>query len=212
VDAQLQPIVKDQALYFKNSFTLKADLDGLDIPPNASLFTYDAVAMYPSINMAQCLERLLGYLSSPNIASYYGINPTALIEAIAIVMYNNCMRFGNVLVKQISGIAMGMSPVPTLANLFVAIYEHDHVLQYIPAMVKYRCRFIDDGFGIWLHDPDPEVNAANWKAFQDYLNKSGLKWIFSKRSNKEVFMDLRIKIVDHKIITSLYAKPLALHL
>jgi hypothetical protein len=150
VDAQLQPIIKDQALYFKNSFTLKADLDGLDIPPNASLYTYDAVAMYPSINTVQCLEQLLGYLSSPDIASYYGINPTALLKAIAIVMYNNCMRFGNVLVKQISGIAMGMSPAPTLANLFMAIYERDHVLQYIPAMVKYLRRFINDGFRIWL--------------------------------------------------------------
>ena len=71
VDAQLQPIVKDQALYFKNSAELKGDLDGMTLPANASLFTYDAVAMYPSINTAQCLDRLSGYLSSPNISSRY---------------------------------------------------------------------------------------------------------------------------------------------
>jgi hypothetical protein len=55
VDATLQPIAKDQALYFKNSAELKSDLEELDPPPNTSLFTYDAVAMYPSINTADCL-------------------------------------------------------------------------------------------------------------------------------------------------------------
>jgi hypothetical protein len=39
-----------------------------------------------------------------------------------------------------------------------------------------------------------------------------LKWIFSERADKVLFMDLRVKIVDDKIVTSLYAKPLALHL
>ena len=42
VDARLQPIVKDQALYFKNLAELKSDLEG-------------AVAMYPSINTADCM-------------------------------------------------------------------------------------------------------------------------------------------------------------
>ena len=43
VDRELQPIVQDQALYFKNSVELKTDLEALGtLPSNASLFTYDA--------------------------------------------------------------------------------------------------------------------------------------------------------------------------
>ena len=155
VDAQLQPIVKDQALYFKNSAELKGNLDTMELPTNASLFTYDVVAMYPSINTKQCLDRLSGFLSSPDISNHYGFQPTALIEALDIVM--------NVIVKQISGIAMGMSPAPTIANLFVAIYEEEHVLSFIPLVVKYLRRFINDGFGIWLHDPDPDIDDSNWR-------------------------------------------------
>ncbi len=134
VDAQLQPIVKDQALYSKNLAELKGDLEDMTLPANVSLFTYDAVAMYPSINTAQCLDRLLGFLLSPEISSRYGIKPTALLEAIELVMYNNCMCFGDVLVRQVSGIAMGMSPAPTLANLFVAMYKEEHVLPFVPAI------------------------------------------------------------------------------
>ena len=212
VDEILQPIVKDQALYLKNSAALKEELEYMEMPPNASLFTYDAVAMYPSINTAQCIARLSDYLSSPDISSKYGFSPKALLEALALVMLNNRMRFGDIIVKQLSGIAMGMSPAPTIANLFVAIYENTHILPYIPRVVLYLRRFIDDGFGVWLHDPDPLIDESNWREFQATLNCSGLKWIFSERSDEVVFMDLRLKIEGNKVVTSLYAKPMALHL
>jgi hypothetical protein len=133
-------------------------------------------------------------------------------KALELVMFNNRMRFGDIIVKQVSGIAMGMSPAPTIANLYVAIYEEMHVLKYVPSTVLYLRCFIDDGFGIWLHDPDPVVDEKNWKDFQDCLNASGLSWIFSDRSQEVVFMVLRLKIEGRHIKSSLYAKPMALHL
>ncbi len=75
---------------------------------------------------------------------------------------------------------MGMSPVPTIANFYVTIYEDAHVLKYVLAVVLYLCRFIDDCLGVWLHDPDPVADERNWKEFQDCLNTGGLKWICSK--------------------------------
>ncbi len=88
--------------------------------------------MYPNINTADCLARLLVYLLDTKVATKYGFSPTALLEAMELVMYNNQMHFGDLIVKQLSGIAMGMSPAPMIANLYVAIYEHSHVLPYIP--------------------------------------------------------------------------------
>ena len=69
---------------------------------------------------------------------------------------------------------MGVYPAPTLANLFVAICEDEHILPFIPTVVKYLCRFINDLFGIWLHDPDPAIDESHWKADQACLNNSGL--------------------------------------
>jgi hypothetical protein len=127
-------------------------------------------------------------------------------------MENNPIRFGDVIVKQVSRIAMGMSPAPTIANLFMAIYEKTHVLKYIPHVVLYLRCFIDDGIGIWLHNPNPTIDKTNWLNLQTCLNNSGLKWVFGKRSDEVVFMDLRLKIEGKKIVTSLFAKPMALHL
>ncbi len=147
---------------------LKSDLKNLDLPPNTSLFTYGAMAMYPSIDTTDCLAHFSEYLSDLEVSTMYGFSSAALLKALELVMFNNCMRFGDIIVKQISRIAMGMSPAPTIANLYVAIYEKAHVLKYIPAVVLYLRRFIDDGLGVWLHDPDI-ADEKNWKDFQDYL-------------------------------------------
>jgi hypothetical protein len=40
----------------------------------------------------------------------------------------------------------------------------------------------------------------------------GLAWEFMSQSQKVTFMDLNIKIEDGRIVTSLYAKPMALYL
>ena len=213
VDEMLQPIVKAQATYIQDSFTFKAELDKLTLPPNASIFTYDAVSMYTNIDTEECIASISEFLkrqSTYMIFQHY--TSKTLIEALIIVMKNNRMRFGDILVKQLMGIAMGMSPAPTIANLFVAIHEQLCILQFLQSFIMWLRRFIDDGFGIWLHDLDPAVDEQNWKVFKAAINSGGLSWTFSKRCKKVIFLDLTVEIVNGKFETALYHKPLALHL
>ena len=76
------------------------------------------------------------------------------------------MRFGDLIVKQLSRIAMGMSPAPTIANSYMAIYEQSHVLQYIPQVVLYLCRFIDDGLGIGYMTQTPKLMRRTGRIFK----------------------------------------------
>lgn len=214
VDRQLQPIVQRQATYFQDSFELKRLLDNLDtLPPTACLFTYDAVSMYTNINTEECLQRLQHYLKDPaTLEKYPHLYPDALIEALHIVMHNNRMKFGNLFVHQHKGIAMGMAPAPSIANLFVAIYEQTHIITFPSTSLHFLRRFIDDGFGIWLRDPDTQRDDANWTLFKLIVNSMGLKWEFTSRSSDVTFMDLNIHLRRGRLFTSLYAKPMALHL
>ncbi len=125
VNRQLQPIVKKQHTYFKNSFKLKQHFDTMEpLPANACLFTYDAISMYTNSNTQQRIGRLTSFLSdTATIHKFPHLKPTALIEAIKMVMNNNRMRFNVSIVHQHKGIAMGMAPAPSIANLFVAIFE-----------------------------------------------------------------------------------------
>lgn len=214
VDKQLQPIVRQQQTYFQDSFTLKRLLENLEtLPPNACLFTYDAISMYTNINTEDCLHRLESFLSLPaTIEKYPHLAPRALIEALNIVMHNNRMKFGNMFVRQHKGIAMGMAPAPSIANLFVAIYEEAHVSPFPSSSLHFLRRFIDDGFGIWLRDPNQQEDDAKWESFQSIINGMGLQWEFSDRSSNVTFMDLNIHLRRGRLFTSLYAKPMALHL
>ena len=80
--------------------------------------------MYVNIPTEDCINMLKAFLCDPNTyRRFKHYRASALIEAITIVMKNNRMRFGDIVVRQLSGIAMGMSPAPTIANLYVAIHE-----------------------------------------------------------------------------------------
>ena len=69
-----------------------------------------------------------------------------------IVMKNNWMRFGDLIYHQICGVAMGMLPAPTIANLYVAIYELNHIIPLLEKYLLFYKIFINNGFAIWLHD------------------------------------------------------------
>jgi hypothetical protein len=185
---------------------LKSELNTLVIPPNASLFTYDAVSMYTNIKINNYLERISTFLST----IWDKVECSTVMSAMDIVMKNNRMRVGDLVFHQICGVAMGMSSTPTIANLCVAIYEATHILHLLNSFLFYLKRFIDDGLGIWIHDPDPDVDAANWILFKTLINMMGLKWISTKLSTK-FFLDMTIKISGNRLVTALYAKPMALY-
>ena len=80
--------------------------------------------------------------------------------------------------------AMGKSPTPTIVNLYVAIYKATYILPLLNSFLFYLKRFINGGLGIWLHDPDPDVDVANWILFKTLINAMGLRWTSTKLSKK----------------------------
>ena len=206
----LLPYVIEQPSYIKDSFSLKRELNELTLPPNASVFTIDAISMYTNIDINDCTNRIEKYLREISTTPR-DRDVDAIIDAMKLVMLNNRMRFSDLIFHQIRGLAMGMSPAPTLANLYVAIYEQSKVIPLVGNYLFYYKRFIDDGLGIWLHDDDPIKDADNWTSFQSIINDSGLQWTFVERGKKVVYLDMTIEIENGKIVTSLYAKPLALY-
>ena len=127
-------------------------------------------------------------------------------------MYNNRMHFGDFIVHQLTGIEMGMSPAPAIANLYIAAYEWPHLLPYLPTPLFFLKRFIDDGFGIWLHDADPDTNTKNWQGFKTVVNNSGLTWTFSECSPQATFLDMTVSIENGRLTIQLSKRPHALQL
>ena len=212
VDFTLQPMAKAQKSYIKDSRDLKKNVENLQIPPGTSVFSFDAVAMYSNIDSKACLEVLTEYLRRDETRRKFHYNPDALIEAISIVLESNVMKFGDIFVRQTSGVAMGINPAPPLAILFYALRE-DVVFEKWKHCILFNKRFIDDGLGFWIHQLGLEEDERCWKEFQDDINDYyGLEWTFTPRAKSVNFMDMVIKIENNRVVTDLYEKEMALYL
>ncbi len=174
LDYALQPVIANQPSYFKDLFSLKQELDKIVFPPKASIITFNAVSMYTNIKIDDCIERISTFLA--NIWDKHDCK--AVKTAMEIVMKNNQMRFGDLIFHQIHSVAMGMSPAPTFANLYVAIYELNHITPLLEKHLLFYKRFINNGFVIWLHDLDSTINVENWNDLKALVNAMGLKWTF----------------------------------
>jgi hypothetical protein len=80
--------------------------------------------------------------------------------------------------------------------------------------VMFWKRYIDDGFGIWLHHHDPIEDRRRWQAFKAWVNDfHGLTWKFVEPTKKMEFMDIEMELQsDGNISFTLYEKPLNLYL
>ncbi|KAL3772001.1 hypothetical protein ACHAWO_008173 [Cyclotella atomus] len=204
INEMLTPIQKAQRSYFQDSFELKKMLDSLELPPNARLFTADATSMYTNIKTEPALAELSEYLREKKKEFSYPCE--ALIEALGLVFRNNYFKFGDIYCKQISGTAMGTPPAPPYATVTYGRRE-DKMLPRWTIMLMFYVRFIDDVLGIWLLCEDPLVNDQRWNDFTLDMNGwNGLEWVCEKPTTVVNFMDLTIRIVDGKLVTTIFEK------
>ena len=62
-----------------------------------------------------------------------------------------------------------------------------HILPLLNSFLFYLKRFTINGLGIWLHDRDPDLDAASWILFKTLIDAMGLRWTFAKLS-KRIFL------------------------
>lgn len=212
-DRELQRICRHLPFALRSSTDLVRDLRLLDnLPPDAKLFTCDAVSMYTNIDTKHALSEIETFLAASDIPALENVNTKALVEALKIIMGHNVFRFGDTYWAQLTGTAMGTPPACMWATLYFAIHEERVIPQFADTLDFYR-RFIDDGFGLWKPLPDPIADAARWSDFQKAFSSYGkLSWEFSTRSSSVDFLDLTITITKGRVETCLYEKALNLYL
>ena len=214
LDRQLQPLIKTLPTYLPSSFTLKQELDKMGGTnfSRMSLFTGDIVAMYPSIQIHDAFEKIASYFTTLDTTIYPPNLINAILSALQLIMTRNCFRFGDTFWLQKDGTAMGTPPAPSFATLYYGIFELE-LLQSFGSHLHYLRHYIDDQFGIWIHDPDPQVDCQRWLDFKNRQSQfCSLNWVFSSLSSSVHFLDLTIHLEPYQISTSLYEKPLNLHL
>jgi hypothetical protein len=168
------------------------------LPPNAKLFTANAVSMYTNIHTRDAVKRIRKLLDAhPTLAT--SNERFSVIEALVIIMTNNIFQFRDTFWLQIDGTAMGVSPSCTYATLNYAAHEQWLQSQY-PEIIFYR-RYIDYVFAIW--QPKLPNDLEQWTLFQQDLNICGkLRWEATKQVESINFLDIQITIKSNRTLST----------
>ena len=101
---------------------------------------------------------------------------------------------------------LGTKAAPSYANNYMSKFEDKHVFSYRLQPIFYK-RYIDDIFFVWQHGLDELTQFIN------HLNQCEPTIKFTEEiSEKEVaFLDVRVRIQNNRIVTSVYTKATDSH-
>ncbi|KAL7522484.1 hypothetical protein ACHAWX_007171 [Stephanocyclus meneghinianus] len=213
LDKQLFGLTTHVPTIVRDSQQLRDKLVELQLPPNARLFTADAVSMYQNIDIThgiQVMTLYTNYLRSHRLLPL-GFPTSAVIDGLKIVMRYNIFMFGDTHFLQLIGTAMGTSVAVVYANLYFGWHEINKILPRFQVELKrlnHPHRFIDDFLGVWLGPTDEQ-----WQELKNTFNNFGLlKWEFEEPSHEVTYLDLTITLKNGRISTKTYQKPMNLYL
>ena len=201
IDYFLRPFVVRTWSYLRDSSHLLSLLKRTRVTSTTTLATFDAVSLYTSIPLGRCLTVLANMIRSHYLYAF-------LIRGLALVLYNNIFVFESSTWKQTQGIAMGTPVAPTVANLYLAFYEHQFIRSsslWGKELVAFR-RYIDDLFVVWTG------NSSLDDLKQLFRHQFGISWTLGETGDKVSFLDLNISIEDDQFVTTTFQKDLNLYL
>jgi len=145
IDYFLQPIVQKSKSYIKDTFNFTALLENFTITDNDHLVTIDINSLYTNIPID-------GAISAVKILfERYKDNrrpDSVIINLLKIILFNNDFTFNNNNYLQKKGVAMGQRFAPSVANIYLTLWEENIFNNLKNAPLLWH-RYIDDIFCIW---------------------------------------------------------------
>jgi hypothetical protein len=214
LDYQLSRAVTLCPSHTKDSNQILDDLARLGrLPPNAKLFTSDAVSMYTNIDTDHGLQTITKWLDLHENALPAAFPTETVISLLARVMKYNVFQLDDCWFQQTNGTAMGTSVACVYATIYYSYHEETCLLpKYGTDPILFYRRFIDDVLSIWL--VPPMDGAALWNNFTSDMDQFGsLNWEAEPLSHSVNFLDLTIEITPNgDIKTKTFQKTMNLYL
>ena len=148
-------------------------------------------------------------LNEDNLRKYSGQKfwtKSVILDAIAFLIRNAHVKFGNLIFLQICGIPMGMIPAPGFAKLGLGVDEYKYCTKLVKdkridilRKLENMVRYIDD------------VGVANFLAFGDIAKEMYPRTLTLNKSNVSgisncAFLDLNVSIENDKFRIKVYNK------
>ena len=139
-----------------------------------------------------------------NYAGYREYTIDELLEALELILFNTYIQFNGSIFKQILGIPMGGNASPFIADLYLSWCEYCYMTKVVKTdytlakLLSYNCRYLDDICTIILQN----FGDIAKDIYDNTLLLEGSTCSYKQ----DTFLDLYIRVVDHKFITGIYHK------
>ena len=137
----IRPYVINTESYIKDSQNLIQKTKDISIPKDYVMASADFSSLYSSINHEDCLNNICDFFKDKLESEH--INIKGFFVILKLILNYNFFKYKDKYFKQKLGIAMGSLCGPSIANLFVYIYEKKWLFIHRPLVYL---RFIDDLF------------------------------------------------------------------
>lgn len=209
VDHHLQPFLSLFPWIVRSTkeFLQKASNINVANKKNLRLLTGDVKSMYTNIPIIGCQKALRKLLSEhPEM-----ISPTLadlVLRMLLLVNTSSWFEYHNQIYWQNKGLAMGTPCAPTVANLYMAIFEAERLARNDKRLLCYY-RYIDDIFAIARCYKTPGGTILPTPAtYIAYAPGLQVNWKINEFTLP--FLDTRVSLhpKSDRIVTSLYEKNL----
>ena len=212
LDKVLQPVMKQQGSYLRNTNDLIIDIETNPLFKSMTveniMYTADIKDMYPSINIVDglCQLKLAILEYNTRVDNTKHIHTEFIIDLAHFILTNNYFIFGhNTYWLQVSGTAMGTPLAVTFACIYIGQLEKQllNSPQNSNILPLYYKRYIDDIFAIFKCEQDMDHFHNNFNT----LRQGNIKLITTHTGKYVTFMDLSISINNNNIEVKIYQKP-----
>ncbi|CAH2311540.1 Hypothetical predicted protein [Pelobates cultripes] len=160
----------------------------------------DVSSLYTVIPHTDGIEAMRQVLSESPL--YRGPPVEFVLEFLSLILYNNHFRFEDQWYLQVAGTSMGSSMAPMYANVFMYIYETQHILTPYRENIISFYRYIDDLLILWrgtLTEAHEMVNELK-------VLPTPIRFTANISDEKVKFLDLELSYEFNKIQYTLYTK------
>ena len=179
------------------------------LPKNSILVTMDVASLYTNIDHEEGAEACFAKLEQRKNKK---VPSRTLKSMILLVLKCTAFKFGSTIYEQIKGTCMGTPMAPNYANLFMDKFENDLIREYT-SKTGHRplvwFRYIDDVFFVWTHGSESLNDFIQFcQSFsKEKKMKSSIKFETNISPDEVDFLDVKVRLKDGCITTTLYTKP-----
>lgn len=177
----------------------------LNVNKKYTLVTVDIEALYPSLFLADCKKHCISTYENNDI-KHLNLTNRQMNDLLCLSLEYNYVKYKEDWFYQHRGIEMGNSASVMVANITV-FNEVKNVFNDINEVIFYK-RFLDDIF--LIVESDGIDNMHGWLTSK--LVHRYLKFTFEFDNHSINFLDTTVKVINNKLQTDLFVKPMSKHL